>query len=85
MIYTICMTVVVSYRSLKFKVNAKDHSPPHVHVEGRGAKIRINLLTFEPMDKETDFEEAAVRMIIKEVKKNSFDLLKKWKEYHGED
>jgi hypothetical protein len=76
------MVMVFESRNIKFKINANDHNPPHVHAEGLGCKLRVNLLTFEPMDKTTGFSLAAVRMIIEEVKNRQEELLNQWRDYH---
>lgn len=77
------MVTVIQIRNLKFKINAKDHNPPHVHVEGGGASVRINLLTLEVMDKKTGFSATALKMIERYVLVNREIFLEKWVEYHG--
>jgi len=67
---------------LKFKINENDHNPPHVHVEGLGATVRINLITLEVMDSRTDFNKSTVNRIIEFVKLNQQHLLDKWEETH---
>jgi Domain of unknown function (DUF4160) len=59
------MPTIVSFANgaFKFKIYARDHDPPHVHAEGGGARIRIDLLTLEPLDDHTAFSRAAVRRI----------------------
>ncbi len=79
------MVMVLKLNNLKFKINQKDHNPPHVHVEGGGASIRINLLTMEVMDKKTEFTEAFMRKIVLYVIRHREELLEKWIEYHGEE
>lgn len=81
-----CMApTVFIFESLKFKINANDHNPPHVHVEGRGSSIRINLLTLEYMDKQTDFSLGTLERIKAEVVKRKDELLEEWKKYHEKD
>lgn len=77
------MVTVLSDRHLKYKVNENDHNPPHVHVEGGGASIRINLLTLEVMDRETMFSESTMRKIRLKVAENRELFLDKWREMHG--
>ena len=77
--------VVFSFESLKFKINARDHSPPHVHVEGGGASVRINLITLDYMDKRTKFSNIALARILDEVKKRRDQLLEEWNRYHEEE
>ncbi len=50
----------LSSKHLVYKINENDHSPPHVHVEGMGASVRINILTLVVMDNETDFSNATL-------------------------
>ena len=77
------MVTVLSDGHLKYKVNENDHSPPHVHVEGGGASVRINLLNLEVMDAQTDFSESTVRKIRLKVAENRELFLDKWRERHG--
>lgn len=78
------MVTVLKVGNLKYKVNQKDHNPPHVHVEGGGASVRISLLDFSVMDDETDFSQAMVNRIVEYVQQNKQVLIEKWVEYHGE-
>ena len=72
----------LSSKHLAYKINENDHNPPHVHVEGLGASVRINLLTLEIMDKETEFSQASVRKILETVRDNRLLLLDKWEAIH---
>lgn len=85
MIYIIYMVTVLRVGQLKYKVNKKDHNPPHVHIEGGGATLRVNLLTLEVMDDTTDFSKAMVRKIVTYIAEHKEELLEKWVEYHEED
>ena len=76
------MVTILSSNHLKFKINENDHNPPHVHVEGLGATVRINLITLEVMDSRTDFNKSTVNRIIEFVKLNQQHLLDKWEETH---
>lgn len=78
------MSTVVQIGRIKFKINAKDHNPPHVHVEGYGERVRINLVNLAHMD-DTGFSPSALRTIRDAVKMYREELLAKWKEYHGEE
>jgi hypothetical protein len=68
----------LSSKDLVYKINENDHRPPHVHIEGLGASVRINLLTLEVMDKETEFSQATLK-----VRENRNLLLERWEELHG--
>lgn len=73
----------LSSKHLVYKINENDHRPPHVHVEGLGASVRINLLTLEVMDTRTEFSAASLNRILKVVKENRILLLERWEELHG--
>ena len=73
----------LSSKHLVYKIHENDHSPPHVHVEGMGASVRINLLTLEVLDRETDFSQATLNRIMRVVKENRLLLLERWEELHG--
>ncbi len=73
----------LSSKHLVYKINENDHRPPHVHVEGLGASVRVNLLTLEVMDNETEFSIASLNRILKVVKENRILLLERWEELHG--
>ncbi len=74
--------VVFIFESLKFKINANDHNPPHVHIEGKGSSVRINLMSLEFMDDETDFSRRTLERILNEVKKRKEELIAEWEAYH---
>ena len=73
----------LSSKHLVYKINENDHRPPHVHVEGMGASVRINLLTLDVMDAETEFSRATLNRILQVVRENRFLLLERWEELHG--
>lgn len=73
----------LSSKHLAYKINENDHRPPHVHIEGLGASLRINLLTLEVMDSKTDFSRATLNKIMQVVKENRVLLLERWEELHG--
>jgi hypothetical protein len=84
--YSMCISpVIFMFESLKFKINVNDHNPPHVHVEGRGASVRINLLTMSYMDDHTDFSQSALERIKREVTRYRDLLLEEWEKYHEKD
>ena len=62
----------LSSQHLSYRINDDDHNPPHVHVEGGGASVRINLLTLEVMDTKTDFSHATLKRIVEKVIENKW-------------
>lgn len=84
--YNIHMSpTIFIFESLKFKINANDHNPPHVHIEGSGTSVRINLLELEFMDSKTDFSQGTLDRILAEVTKRKNELLEEWKKYHEDN
>lgn len=73
----------LSSKHLVYKINENDHHPPHVHVEGMRASVRINLLSLDVMDSETDFSQATLNRILKVVRENRMLLIERWEELHG--
>jgi hypothetical protein len=73
----------LSSKHLVYKINEKDHQPPHVHIEGLGASVRINLISLEVMDSETEFSLSTLNSILRVVKENRILLLDRWEEIHG--
>ena len=78
------MVLVLRFEHLKYRINANDHNPPHVHVEGGGAQVRVSLLTLDVMDPDTEFSESNIRKILNFVAENREIFLEKWMEYHGQ-
>ena len=79
------MTVVFRTPNLKYKVNERDHLPPHVHIEGKGCSVRINLLSLEIMDTDTKFSISTLREIFEFVGRNQRLLLDEWEARHGKN
>ena len=77
--------VVFIFESLKFKINVNDHNPPHVHIEGHGTSVRIDLLKLDFMDAETDFSQGTLDRIMGEVIKRKEELMAEWRNYHEKD
>ena len=77
------MTRIKLFPQNIWSINENDHRPPHVHVEGMGASVRINLLTLEVMDDKTDLTNATLNRILKVVRENRMLLLERWEELHG--
>lgn len=75
----------LSSKHLAYRINDDDHNPPHVHVEGGGASVRINLLTLEVMDSRTDFSPSTLRKIVEKVRENKWLLFDEWEKKHGQD
>jgi hypothetical protein len=78
------MSTVVSFRGIKFRVNPRDHNPPHVHVVGRGGEAIVNLLTLEIMEI-SGFTKADRKVIEKIMQDFQFELMAEWERYHGKE
>ncbi len=75
----------LSSQHLAYRINDDDHNPPHVHVEGGGASVRINLITLEVMDQKTKFSGTTLRKIVEKVRENRWLLMDEWENKHGQD
>ena len=75
------MPTVLEYFGLKFKINVNDHNPPHVHVEGRGCSLRIDLSKLKVMGI-NGFSRHDLRKILEVVEFYQKELLEAWYEYH---
>lgn len=75
------MPTIVEQDGLKLKINANDHRPPHVHVEGRGGSARINLNTMASMGK-ASFSKSDLKKIKALVKLYRDELMEAWNEFH---
>ena len=79
--YTIYMPTVAEYQGLKLKIHAKDHNPPHVHVEKKGYEARIELNNLEILSV-NGFSQNDMKKIIKLVSQYKEELMEAWNEYH---
>lgn len=77
------MGTVDSFCGIKIKVNARDHNPPHCHVEGNGGKARYNIVTMEWMESE-GFTAADRNRIEIVIKRRIQEIRELWSEYHDE-
>lgn len=77
------MPVVLSFNGVKVKVNARDHNPPHVHVEGKGGKARFNLLTLTWMNSR-GFTQSDLNYIEGRILARMDEIKAMWSEYHGD-
>ena len=68
------MPTVVEYLGLKFKINVRDHNPPHV-------QARVNLLTLEPMTV-NGFSKKDMRSILTAISHYKKELMEVWDEFH---
>ena len=74
------MGTVFESKSLKFKIHADDHNPPHVHVIGKGCEAIFDLRTLELMF-DTDFHPSDVKHIKKVLTQIQGQLMEVWNEY----
>lgn len=83
-ILDIYMVLIDQFRSIKIKVNARDHNPPHCHVEGNGGKARFNLITMEFMESE-GFTKKDLMEITQVIARRYEEILEIWSELHNEE
>ncbi len=69
------------FDGIKIKVHARDHSPPHIHVEGKGHEARFDLRTLELMSN-SGFSRADIKRILDEIQIRAVKLLELWEAYN---
>jgi hypothetical protein len=77
------MGTMVEFYGFKIKVNAKDHNPPHVHIEGNGCNGRYNILDRCWMDAD-GFSRNDLKKIEQVIFLNHEILMNQWSEFHEE-
>jgi hypothetical protein len=71
---------VFEVKNLKFKIYFKDHNPPHVHVEGRGAEAVFDLGSCICV-KNSGFSQQAINKITEFVREKRAVFLEAWHDY----
>jgi hypothetical protein len=72
---------VYEFDGIKIKIHAKEHNPPHVHVEGKGCEARFDLKTLELMSND-GFSRSDISRIRKEIENRALSLLEIWEAYN---
>lgn len=78
------MPTIAIFRSIRFLIFTRDHSPAHVHVEQAGRTCQVSLETFRAAKIE-GFKPKEVYVITAYVKKNQERFLAAWEAIHGEE
>ena len=73
---------IYEFDGIKVKIHARDHNPPHVHVEGKGCEARFNLKTLELLTN-TGFSRSDIERIQKEIRIRVVSLLEIWEAYNA--
>lgn len=76
------MPTVLLVEGFAFKVNTKDHAPPHVHVWKGGLEVKLTLNGQQDMRGAT-MRPADVRRAQKIMAENLGSLWDAWRLYHG--
>ena len=75
------MGTVIEFHGIKIKVNANDHNPPHVHIEGCGGRARYDLNKMEYMEYE-GFSRSDLRAIESVIRRKAWLLWDEWRRFH---
>jgi hypothetical protein len=75
---------VLEFHGIKIKVNARDHHPPHVHIEGRGGNARFNLLSREFMESK-GFSRSDLDLIREQILIDYDVLYSEWRRFHEDE
>jgi hypothetical protein len=81
------MPRIVKFQRLRFVINNNDHNPPHFHVvlnNNMNKSAKIELETWRVLRK-GEFSDRDLTQIIHVAKKFRAELVKAWREHHGEE
>lgn len=73
---------VYEFDGIKIKIHARDHNPPHVHVEGKGCEARFDLKTLTLVSN-NGFSKADILRIQAEIQNRTLSLLEIWENLNG--
>jgi len=65
-------------KDFNFYVNENDHSPPHVHIRGKGFEFRINLEDLILMDSVRGLNSKDLKILLGWVAENQDKFLENW-------
>jgi len=71
---------VYEVKNLKFRIYFKDHNPPHVHVDGKGARATFDLKKCECIEN-GGFSARAIHEIEKIIREKREIFLEAWNDY----
>lgn len=63
---------------------SNEHLPKHIHVEGKGGEIKINLELLNLMYN-YNMQKQVIHTVLEIVKQNRFYFLRKWDKFHGNE
>lgn len=69
------------FDGIKIKIHARDHAPPHVHVEGKGHEARFDLKSLKLLSN-TGFSRSDIERILKEIQIRALKLIEIWEAYN---
>ena len=82
----ICLTdmpTLFYYNGFRFFFYSDEHLPEHIHVENGDGRGKISLNPDVRIVSSTGIKKQELKHILKHVCILRFELLKKWREYHG--
>jgi hypothetical protein len=76
--------VVLKSKGFRFFFYAGDHSPIHLHIEGKGAKAKIAVETLDVLSAK-NLSRADLRHILSVIAEHKNEIIAIWNEYHEEE
>ena len=77
------MGEVTNFHGISIRVNPRDHSPPHLHVVGKGGHARFNILAMTWMDSK-GFSRSDLSAIKGVIERRIEECWDEWRHNHGE-
>ena len=78
------MPTVHLEKGFRFFFYSNEHLPKHIHVEGKGGEIKINLESLTLMYS-YNFKKQDLNAVFEILKLKRFYFLRKWDEFHGNE
>ncbi|MDT0646703.1 DUF4160 domain-containing protein [Zunongwangia sp. F260] len=75
------MPTVLRQNGFRFFFYSNEHLPKHVHVEGKGGEVKIELESLTLINA-FNLKKKDVRIILQIVNEQRFFFLKKWDEFY---
>ena len=76
------MPTVHHEKGFRFFFYSNEHLPRHIHVEGKGGEVKIDIESLTLMYS-FNMKKQNLNTVMEIVKQNRFYFVRKWDEFHG--
>ena len=71
-------------KGFRFFFYSNEHLPKHIHVEGKGGELKIELESLS-LVYNYNFKSQDLNAVLKIVELNRLNFIRKWDEFHGNE